>query len=70
MRGLFISTITMRTQQKGKLMLGYKEQDVLEMINGLDSARLYINNDNDPFVDKQLTNAINLLEGLLEEGHI
>jgi hypothetical protein len=51
-------------------MLGYKEQDVLEMINGLDSARLYINGDNDPFVDKQLTNAISLLEGLLVEGHI
>ncbi len=50
-------------------MLGYTKEDLDEMVNGLDSARLYINSDDDPFVDKQLTNAINFLESLWAEGY-
>ena len=50
-------------------MLGYKVEDVEEMINGLVyvSRRKVVDRDD---VSKAIDNALNLLEGLLVEGHV
>ncbi len=50
-------------------MLGYKVEDVEEMINGLVyvSRRKVVDRDD---VSKAIDNALDLLEGLLAEGRI
>jgi hypothetical protein len=51
-------------------MLGYKEQDVAEMLYGVQTAILLINTDENPAIHRYLSNTADLLEGLLAEGHV
>jgi hypothetical protein len=51
-------------------MLGYTSIEVEDMIYSIGAAILIINTDENPAIHRGLSNAIDLLEGLLAEGHI
>jgi hypothetical protein len=51
-------------------MLGYKDTDVIDMVDALDSALLMINSDDDPWLYNNVWRAKDFLEGLLAEGRI
>lgn len=48
-------------------MMGYTEQDINNMISALDKA---VDNSTGSDHDKHIMDAIDLLEGLLEEGRV
>jgi len=52
-------------------MLGYTSDDVIKMMTGIHVAKSYLPpNDYNDDVRHELDQAYNLLDGLLEEGHI
>ena len=51
-------------------MLGYKIQDIEEMLYGIESAALLINTDENPAIARYLINAAEFLSGILAEGHV
>ena len=51
-------------------MLGYTYKDVEDMKYGIASARLLINADENPAIDRYLMEAHSLLDGLIVEGYI
>jgi hypothetical protein len=55
---------------RGEEMLGYKDTDVTDMIDALDSVLTTINSDDDPWLYNNTWRAMDLLQGLLAEGHV
>ena len=51
-------------------MLGYIESDVTDMIDALDTVLTTINSDDDPWLYNNTWRAMDLLKGLLAEGHV
>lgn len=51
-------------------MLGYKETDLIDMIDALDSVLTTINSDDDPWLYNNTWRAMDFLKGLLVEGHV
>ena len=51
-------------------MLGYRDTDVIDMVNALDSVLTTINSDDDPWLYNNTWRAKDLLEGLLATGHV
>ena len=51
-------------------MLGYKVQDIEEMIYGVETAALLINTDENPAIGRYLINTLEFLSGVLAEGHV
>ena len=53
----------------GKLMLGYTEEDLLNMIYGIETVTLTINADENPAIYNYLVTASDFLKGLDSEGY-
>lgn len=51
-------------------MLGYTVNDIEDMIYGIESSMLLINSDENPAIHRYLANSVDLLQGLLAEGHV
>lgn len=51
-------------------LMGYAEEDIEDMKYGIQCARLMINADKNPAIDRFLQEAHSLLDGLLVEGRI
>jgi hypothetical protein len=51
-------------------LLGYKTEDAVEMIYGIESAILLIDTNDNPAIHRYLSNAADLLRGLIAEGRI
>lgn len=51
-------------------MLGYRDTDVIDMVNALDSVLTTIDSDDDPWLYNNTWRAKDLLEGLLATGHV
>jgi hypothetical protein len=51
-------------------MLGYKVEDIDNMIDAIDTALIDVDDTNDPWLHGTLHQTKSLLEGLLAEGHI
>lgn len=56
-----------RAREGGRIMLGYTEAEVRRMIG---SISMFLEATSDEHIQKGLLNAIDLLQGLLEEGRI
>lgn len=50
-------------------MLGYKLEDIDNMIDAIESALTTVNSDDDPWLHGSLYKAKDFFEGLLAEGH-
>lgn len=51
-------------------MLGYTEQDIIDMKYAIESADLFIDSDKNPAIHNYLIMAADFFEGLLVEGRI
>lgn len=51
-------------------MLGYTEEQVINMLYGVENAKLLIDADENPAIYRYLTETCSFLEGLLAEGRI
>ena len=51
-------------------MLGYKVNDIEEMIYGIESSILLINTDENPAIHRYLVDTVSFLEGILAEGRV
>jgi hypothetical protein len=50
-------------------MLGYTEEDLNEMMNGLESVLTTVNSDDDPWLSGSLNMTLVFLQGLWAEGY-
>jgi hypothetical protein len=51
-------------------MLGYKAENIEEMIYGIESSLLMIDTDENPAIARYLINTVDFLSGILAEGHV
>ena len=51
-------------------MLGYKQENIEEMIYGIESSLLMIDTDKNPAIARYLINTVDFLSGILAEGHV
>lgn len=51
-------------------MLGYSEEDLQNMLEAVESILTTVNEDDDPWMGRNLYHTAEFLRGLLVEGHV
>lgn len=55
---------------RGEIMLGYSEEDLQNMLEAVESILTTVNEDDDPWMGRNLYHTAEFLRGLLVEGHV